>query len=106
MSKILITGGLGIVGTPLVEELRNRGNEVWVCDLTHNHHPQYIRCDISEYRQLERVFNDAGDFDYVYNLAAEFGRWNGEDYYEKVWMSNAVGLKNIISALCVTVILP
>jgi len=96
MSKILVAGGLGIVGTPLVEELRKRGNEVWVCDLSHNHHPQYIRCDIGEYRQLDRLFNDAGDFDYVYNLAAEFGRWNGEDYYEKVWHSNAVGLKNIL----------
>lgn len=48
MSKILVTGGLGIVGTPLVEELRKHGNEVWVCDLAHNHHPQYIRCDIGE----------------------------------------------------------
>lgn len=95
MSKILVTGGLGVVGTPLVSELRKRGNEVWVCDLSHNHHPNYIRCDISEYRQLETIFNKH-EFDYVYNLAAEFGRWNGEDYYEKVWKSNAIGCKNII----------
>ena len=95
MSKILVTGGLGVVGTPLVEELRKRGNEVWVCDLAHNHHVNYIRCDISEYRQLENIF-DKHQFDYVYNLAAEFGRWNGEDYYEKVWRSNAIGCKNVI----------
>ncbi len=95
MSKILVTGGLGVVGTPLVEELRRRGNEVWVCDLSHNHHVNYIRCDISEYRQLENIF-DKHQFDYVYNLAAEFGRWNGEDFYEKVWKSNAVGCKNVI----------
>lgn len=95
MSKILVTGGLGVVGTPLVEELRKRGNEVWVCDLAHNHHPNYIRCDISQYRQLENIFSKHS-FDYVYNLAAEFGRWNGEDFYEKVWMSNAIGTKNIL----------
>lgn len=95
MSKILVTGGLGVVGTPLVEELRKRGNEVWVCDLAHNHHPNYIRCDISQYRQLENIFCKHS-FDYVYNLAAEFGRWNGEDFYEKVWMSNAIGTKNIL----------
>lgn len=95
MSKILVTGGLGVVGTPLVEELRKRGNEVWVCDLAHNHHANYIRCDISEYRQLGNIF-DKHQFDYVYNLAAEFGRWNGEDYYEKVWKSNAIGCKNVI----------
>jgi dTDP-glucose 4,6-dehydratase len=68
---------------------------VWVCDLSHNHSPLYIRCDIAEYRQLENVFS-THRFDYVYNLAAEFGRWNGEDYYEKVWLSNAVGMKNIL----------
>ena len=34
--------------------------------------------------------------DLVYNCAAEFGRWNGEYFYEKVWKSNAIGLKNII----------
>ncbi len=31
--KILATGGLGTVGSFLVEELRGRGHEVWVCDL-------------------------------------------------------------------------
>jgi len=95
MSRILVTGGLGVVGSVLVEELRRRNHEVWVCDLCHNHHPLYIRCDIAEYRQLERIFEEHS-FDYVYNLAAEFGRWNGEDYYEKVWRSNAVGTKNVI----------
>ena len=32
----------------------------------------------------------------VFHLAAEFGRWNGEDYYENVWRINVVGTKNII----------
>lgn len=95
MSCILVTGGLGTVGTELVNELRSRGHEVWVCDLPHNHHPQYIRCDIGEFRELERVFA-VHSFDYVYNLAAEVGRQNGEDYYEKLWHSNAVGMKNIL----------
>jgi len=35
-------------------------------------------------------------FDYVYHLAAEFGRWNGEDFYEDVWRTNAIGTKNIL----------
>ena len=26
----------------------------------------------------------------------EFGRWNGEDYYENLWKTNAVGTKNIL----------
>ena len=95
MSKILVTGGLGNVGTPLVKHLRAKGHEVWVCDLPHHHEDHYIRCDIGKFRQLERIFR-THKFDYVYNLAAEFGRWNGEDYYENLWMTNAVGTKNII----------
>ncbi len=95
MSRIFVTGGLGTVGTHLVAELRSRGHEVWVCDLPHHHDPQYVRCDVREYRQLERFFA-AHPVDYVYHLAAEFGRWNGEDFFENLWMTNAVGTKNII----------
>ncbi len=37
-----------------------------------------------------------GPFDHVYHAAAEFGRWNGEDFYETLWRTNAVGTKNVI----------
>lgn len=93
--KILVTGGLGTVGSYLVDELRSRGHETWRCDLYHHHDPQYVRCDVSEYRQLERIL-DRHSFDYVYHLAAEFGRWNGEDFYENLWASNAIGTKNML----------
>jgi dTDP-glucose 4,6-dehydratase len=56
----------------------------------------YSRCDVADFRQLERIFEKAGPFDFVYHAAAEFGRWNGEDYYEQLWHSNAIGTKNII----------
>jgi len=95
MADILVTGGLGAVGKPLTRDLRYRGHTVWVCDLPHSNEPNYVRCDVSDYRQLQRVFERA-DFDFVYHLAAEFGRWNGEDYYEKVWCSNAIGTKNVL----------
>jgi dTDP-glucose 4,6-dehydratase len=32
----------------------------------------------------------------VYHLAAEYGRWNGEDYYEPLWETNNVGTKHMI----------
>ena len=93
MSSILVTGGLGAVGSFLVKELESRGHDVYVIDLQHHHNSQkYARCDVSEYRQLEKIWTGGGwpfgyntkpkKFDYVYHLAAEFGRWNGEDYYE------------------------
>jgi dTDP-glucose 4,6-dehydratase len=95
MSKILVTGGLGFIGSNLVPELKRRGHEVWVCDLMNSGTPNYFRCDVSKYRQLERIF-DAQKFDYVYHLAAEYGRWNGEDYYENLWLTNIIGTKNIL----------
>ncbi|MDP2954986.1 MAG: NAD(P)-dependent oxidoreductase [Longimicrobiales bacterium] len=93
--KILLTGGLGAVGSWLVRELRGRGHEVWVMDRPHHHDPQYVRGDVGEFRQFERVV-EGRDFDYVYHLAAEFGRWNGEDFYETLWRSNAIGTKNLL----------
>ena len=93
--KILVTGGLGAVGSWLVRALRGRGHEVWIVDLPHHHDPAYVRADVSAFRQMARVF-DEHEFAYVYHLAAEFGRWNGEDYYEQLWRTNAVGTKNLV----------
>lgn len=93
--KILVTGGSGFVGSNLVSELKRRGHDVWICDLMNSGRPNYTRCDVSEYRQVEKLFDD-NDFEYVYHAAAEYGRWNGEDYYENLWLTNAVGTKNII----------
>ncbi len=95
MTKILVTGGLGAVGKPLSEELRRRGHEVWISDRMHSCEPYYMRCDISESHQVENLFAKA-KFGYVYHLAAEFGRRNGEDFYETLWKTNAIGTKNII----------
>ena len=106
--RILVTGSKGVVGQKLVSELKNRGHFVFGVDI--QHHPgekgyiqkmsneewTYSRCDIGEYRQIERIMKLAGPFDLVYNCAAEFGRWNGEDYFEQMWKSNLIGLKNII----------
>lgn len=108
MARILITGSKGVVGTMLSQILEKRGHSVFGIDLAHHdgeigwEHPMsasdftYARCNVGNFRELERVFEKAGPFDFVYHTAAEFGRWNGEDYYERVWESNAIGTKNII----------
>lgn len=93
--RVLVTGGSGFIGSNLVRELKKRGHEVWLCDLMHCEKENFIRCDVSKYRQVEGIF-EAQDFDYVYHAAAEYGRWNGEDYYENLWPTNAVGTKNIL----------
>lgn len=106
--RILVTGSLGIVGHALVGKLRQQNHYVAGIDLAHQpdevgfslrtdvEEPQYARCDVGCFRQIERVFEKLGAFDFVYHAAAEFGRWNGEDFYENLWKTNAVGTKNII----------
>ncbi|HJX12041.1 MAG TPA: NAD(P)-dependent oxidoreductase [Dehalococcoidales bacterium] len=93
--KILVTGGRGVVGKPLTDELAKRGHQVWIADRGHSFEANYYRCDVGEFHQVERLLEQQG-FDYVYHLAAEFGRRNGEDFYENLWKSNAIGTKNII----------
>lgn len=96
--KILVTGGLGAVGAPLSDQLRALGHEVWALDRAHHHGMNgryYFRCDVGEHRQLEAVLGSI-PFDLVYHAAAEFGRLNGEDFYETMWKTNAVGTKNVI----------
>ncbi|MBK9128085.1 MAG: NAD(P)-dependent oxidoreductase [Phycisphaerales bacterium] len=106
--RILVTGGLGTIGSGLIPELRRRGHRVAACDLEHQPDEigfglrtdvagaSYARCDVGEYRQLERLFERLGPFDLVYHCAAEFGRWNGEDFYEQLWKTNCIGTKNLI----------
>ncbi|MDQ3571569.1 MAG: NAD(P)-dependent oxidoreductase [Actinomycetota bacterium] len=94
--RILVTGSRGAVGTHLVGELESRGHEVWRTDRGHYHEGRFLRCDVGEYRQLESVVEKA-DPELVYHLAGEFGRRNGEDFYESMWRTNAVGNKNLLS---------
>lgn len=106
--RILVTGGLGTVGAGLISHLRQLGHHVISCDVSHQTDecgfsvgtdlstPLYARCDVGEFRQIERVIEQLGPFDYVYHCAAEFGRWNGEDFYETLWKTNVIGTKNII----------
>ena len=106
--RILVTGGKGTIGRGLCLELRKRGHEVVSADVSHGPdeigfslrtdvpHPTSVRSDVGEFRQIERVFDRMGPFDVVYHAGAEFGRWNGEDFYEQLWRTNVVGTKNII----------
>src|SRR6266571_347972 len=94
MAKILITGVMGTLGRPLKRELERRGHDVWGLDLQHQADQKYFRADIASFRQLERAFEQ--HYDYVYHLAAEFGRINGEEYYDTLWTTNVIGTRNLL----------
>jgi len=95
MSKILVTGGRGFIGTNLTQELRSRGHDVWTCDVLQGEDPQHIKADTGVYQQLDAILRQH-EFAFVYHLAAEYGRWNGEDHYENLWRTNVVGTKNVL----------
>lgn len=95
MKEILITGGRGFIGTNMMNELRSRGHGVWTCDILQSEDPKHIRADTGVYQQVDAIFRKM-KFDFVYHLAAEYGRWNGEDHYENLWRTNVVGTKNML----------
>jgi dTDP-glucose 4,6-dehydratase len=95
MAEILMTGGRGFIGTNLTSELRSRGHDVWTCDIIQSEDPQHLKADTGVYQQMDSIFRQQ-KFDYVYHLAAEYGRWNGEDHYENLWRTNTIGTKNML----------
>jgi len=54
--KKLVTGGAGVIGTNLVNELRKQGHTVLAVDLYNTERANYLRTDVWNYPQLERVF--------------------------------------------------
>lgn len=106
--RVFITGIDGVLGTVLKDELRRCGHDVYGCGRRHSEDPKIMRADISERRQLTQVldhfgqmvkrsvFNYSVEFDVLFHFAAEFGRKNGQDYYEDLWKTNCVGTRNVI----------
>lgn len=96
--RILVTGSEGTLGRPLVAQLAANGHEVRGADTDHSPSLGTTRADVREYRQLQRLF-DEFEPELVYHLAAEFGRINGNQWYEQNWTTNMVGTRNVID-LC------
>jgi len=96
--RILVTGDTGTIGWYLVRELRRRGHEVFGCSRRHVPDEKHLRADVRDYRQLERVFRQV-EPTVVYHLAAEFGRHNGDMFYEQCWDTNVIGVENV-ALLC------
>lgn len=95
MANILVTGGRGFIGTNLTNELRSREHHVWTCDILQGEDADHFRVDTGAFEQMAAVFRKC-KCDFVYHLAAEYGRWNGEDHYENVWRTNVIGTKNLL----------
>jgi dTDP-glucose 4,6-dehydratase len=96
--NILVTGSEGTLGKPLVKELRERGHRVCTVDMQHGAACDHARADISDSREWSQALKDLPSPDVVYHLAAEFGRLNGELFYERLWRTNVIGTRNILES--------
>lgn len=99
MSKILITGGSGFIGTNIIEKLTSEGETILNIDILP---PQikeqlslYKKADICDYEKLEKLVEDFNP-DYVIHLAArtDLNGINQEDY-----SANIKGVENILRIL-------
>lgn len=76
MSKILVTGGAGFIGSTLVDKLIGEGHDVSVLDSLASGRKDYINPQATFYEldirspQVDEIFSQ-GQFDFVYHLAAQ-----------------------------------
>lgn len=92
--KVLITGGLGFIGSHLGELLESGGDEVAYMDRIRRTQQNYYRGDICDYYRMEDIFN-AVKPDVVYHLAAMVSRKECEETPLLAIQSNVDGTMNI-----------
>lgn len=104
MSKILVTGGAGFIGSHLVEELVNRGHEVMALDdlsggFVDNVVPgaRFLEASINDVTTINRLFARE-KFDYVYHLAAYAAEGLSHFIKRFNYHNNLMGSVNLINA--------
>ncbi len=105
MSKVLVTGGGGFIGSHIVDKLLSIGYEVVVIDcqkeiptnLKHNLENKnftYIPGDVTNKKFLEKVISK--DYEIIYHLAAIVGVRNYVEHPLRTIDVNVIGTRNII----------
>ena len=100
--KVLITGGLGNLGSWLTEHFLNQGYEVWV--MAKNHRKlatdlayKFIQCDITDYQECQRSLQKH-EFEFVIH-AASVNDGFVEGYFQLANQVNVLGTRNLLEAL-------
>jgi dTDP-glucose 4,6-dehydratase len=107
--RILITGGLGFIGSRLVERLVELNHSVCIIDaltyagrienLSHQTRDRIKLkvIDVSDIKKLEKYFNKSGEFDLVVNLAAESHVDRSISSATRFAQTNLVGTVNLLN---------
>src|SRR2546427_12495501 len=100
ISRILITGGNGFIGSHLAEKLLARGDTVSLLDLKFNANTRFLDCEKirGDIRDYQTVREAVGGKDAVINLAAVSRvPWGQEDPFNSC-LNNQLGTINGVEA--------
>ncbi|MEZ4867718.1 MAG: NAD-dependent epimerase/dehydratase family protein [Caldilineaceae bacterium] len=104
MSKILVTGGAGFIGSHVTEELIKRGHRVTVLDDLSGGFidnivagATFVQGSITDLDLVNNLF-DQGQFDYVYHLAAYAAEGLSHFIKRFNYNNNLIGSINLINA--------
>jgi len=103
MSNILVTGGLGFIGSHIVDELINLKHDVYVVDNLSggstnniNRKSHFYQMTVNDKRQMSWMFVDY-KFEYVFHLAAYAAEGLSHFIRNFNYTNNVVGSMNIIN---------
>ena len=104
MSKILVTGGAGFIGSHVAEELRKRGHTVTALDDLSggfvDNVPagvEFVEGSIDDANLVDQLFHDS-TFEYVYHLAAYAAEGLSHFIKRFNYHNNLIGSINLINA--------
>jgi nucleoside-diphosphate-sugar epimerase len=89
--RILVTGGLGTIGSHAVPALRNEGHSVVIADRLLSDAEDYARADVRLYEELAPLF----PVDLVIHMAGEVGVRSGEEHPRQMLEVNVIGALNL-----------
>ncbi len=104
MSKILVTGGAGFIGSHVAEELQLRGHQITVLDDLSGGFKnnlvegiEFIEGSITDHSLVDALF-ESHQFDYVYHLAAYAAEGLSHFIKRFNYNNNLIGSVNLINA--------
>src|SRR6059058_5418301 len=100
ISRVLITGGNGLIGSHLAEKLEDAGDSVTLLDLKFDSNTQSLNCekvhgDIRDYPTVRKSV-DGKDAIFHFGAVSRVA-WGQEDPFN-CWLTNQVGTLNVLEA--------
>lgn len=99
MSKIIVTGGCGYIGTYVTRELRGRGHVVVPLDMSNSSgDSRFVECDITDAKAVDSALSFFDGVDVVVHLAALAGMKDSVNRPAEYYHTNVGGTINVVSA--------